>query len=109
VGHILVRRCPHSDNSDDIRVTMSAGTNPPNRVIVFALLYLSLHLSSRSLVGIGGKAEETLCLALANAMVVRKLLERGEIIVDSGKWTAPHGNKLEHIGDSTSGHNSVIG
>jgi hypothetical protein len=62
---ILVRRCLHSDNSDDVRVAMSAGTNSPNRVIVFAgICPLGRWLASE------GRRKKRFALALANAMVV---------------------------------------
>jgi hypothetical protein len=34
------------NDSDDIRITISDGTNPPDRVGTFALLYLSPHVST---------------------------------------------------------------
>jgi hypothetical protein len=71
--HILVRRGPPVDNSDDVHVAISAGTNPSDRIDVFALLYLSLHV----LVDVGGEAEGS-ALALPNATAVGELLERGE-------------------------------
>jgi hypothetical protein len=45
--HILVRRCPRTNNFDDIRITISDGTTTPDRVDTFALLYLSPHVSPR--------------------------------------------------------------
>jgi hypothetical protein len=104
--HIRIRRCPHVDNSDDVHVAISAGTNRPDRVDVFALLYLSLHMSSRSIVGDGGRRKERSTLGLANAIAAGELLEEGresEVVVDSGQRTAPRGNRLEHIEDGTSG------
>jgi hypothetical protein len=76
--HIRIRRCPHADNSDDVHVATPAGTNRPDRVDVFALLYLSLHMSSRSLVGVGGRRKKRSALGLANAIAAGELLERGE-------------------------------
>jgi hypothetical protein len=90
VRHILVRRCPHADNSNDIRVTMSAETNPPDTVDVFPLLHLSLRLSSRSLVGVGGKAEETFRPSLGKCDGGRRAVREGrEVIVDSGERMLP--------------------
>jgi hypothetical protein len=43
--HIPVRRCPHTNDFDNIRITISDRTNPPDRVGTFALLYLSPHVS----------------------------------------------------------------
>jgi hypothetical protein len=74
--HIRIRRCPHVDNSDDVHVAMSAGTNRPDRV--FALLYLPLHMSSRSIAGVGGRRKKRSTLGLANAIAAGELLERGE-------------------------------
>jgi hypothetical protein len=103
--HIRIRRCPHVDNSDDVHVAMSAGTNRPDRVDIFALLYLSLHMSSRSIVGVGGRRKKRSTLGLANAIAAGELLEgrKSEAVVDSGQRTAPRGNKLEHNEDGTSG------
>jgi hypothetical protein len=41
--------------------TEGRGTSSSDRVDIFALLCLSLHISSMSFVGVGGEAEETLC------------------------------------------------
>jgi hypothetical protein len=46
MGHILVQKCPHVGNSDDVRAAMSAGTNLPGRV------------------GVGGEMGETLSGAI---------------------------------------------
>jgi hypothetical protein len=62
--YILVRRRPCVDNSSDVRGAMSTATNLPDRVNVFALLYPSLHVSSMSLVGVGGEAKEMLLPSL---------------------------------------------
>jgi hypothetical protein len=69
-------------------------------------------MSPRSLVGVGEEAEETPRPSLGKCDGSRRAVREGresEVVVDSGKRTAPRGNKLEHIGDSTSGGNSVIG
>jgi hypothetical protein len=88
--HILVQICPHIDNSD-IRVAMS--------VSAYVL---------EPLVGVGEVAEETLCRSLGKCDGSRQTDREGresKVAVDSGKRTAPRGNKLKHIGDSISrGH-----
>jgi hypothetical protein len=67
------------DNSDDVPVAISAAeTNPPDKVDVFALLYLSLHMSSRSLVGVGEEPNKCSPPALAMQQQSAELLERGE-------------------------------
>jgi hypothetical protein len=69
-------------------------------------------MSTRSLVGVGEEAEETPHPSLGKCDGSRRAVKEGresEVVVDSGKRTAPRGNKLEHIGDSTSGGYSVIG
>jgi hypothetical protein len=78
IRHIRIRRCPHVDSSDDVRVAMSAGTNRPHRGDTFALLYLSLHMSSRLPVGVGGRWKKRSTLGLANAIAAGELLKRGE-------------------------------
>jgi hypothetical protein len=65
-----------------------------------------------SLVGLGGEAEEMLLPSLGKCNNSWRAVREGwetEVVVDSGKRGAPRGNKLEHIGGSTSGGNSVIG
>jgi hypothetical protein len=66
---------------------MSAETNPLDTVDVFPLLHLSLHLSSRSLVGVGGEAEETLRASLGKCDGGRRAVR--EVIVDSGERMLP--------------------
>ena len=69
-------------------------------------------MSPRSLVGVGEEAEETPRPSLGRCDDSRRAVREGresEVVVDSGKQTPPRSNKLEHIGDSTSGGNSVIG
>jgi hypothetical protein len=69
-------------------------------------------MSSGPLISVGEVAEETLCCSLGKCDGSRQVIREGresKVAVDSGKWTAPRGNKLEYIGDSTSGGNSVIG
>jgi hypothetical protein len=69
-------------------------------------------MSSGPLVGVGEAAEETLCRSLGKCDGSRQSVREGresKVAVDSGKRTAPRGNKLEYIGDSTSGGNSAIG
>jgi hypothetical protein len=56
---------------------MSAGTNPRDRVDIFTLLYLSLHMSSGSLVDVGGEAEETLRPRLSKCDGSRRAVREG--------------------------------
>jgi hypothetical protein len=65
-----------------------------------------------SLISVGEEAEETPRPSLGKCDGSRRAVREGrksEVVVDSGKGTPPRGNKLEHIRDSTSGGNSVIG
>ncbi|KAJ8581935.1 hypothetical protein M405DRAFT_831529 [Rhizopogon salebrosus TDB-379] len=69
-------------------------------------------MSPGSLIGVGEEAEETPRPSLGKCDGSRRAVREGresEVFADSGKRTAARGNKLEHIGDSTSGGNSVIG
>jgi hypothetical protein len=54
VRHMLVRRCLHADNFDNICIAISAGTNPPDGVDTFALSYLSQYVSPRFPAGVEG-------------------------------------------------------
>ncbi|KAJ8589271.1 hypothetical protein M405DRAFT_862302 [Rhizopogon salebrosus TDB-379] len=54
-------------------------------------------MSSRSLVGLGGEAEETLRPRLGKCDGNRR---ESEVVVEPGKRIAPRGNKFQHIEDS---------
>jgi hypothetical protein len=71
----VVRIRPHANNSDDVRVAMSARTNPPDRVDIFTCLCICP--LGRSLAS-EGRRKKRFALALANATAVGELLERGE-------------------------------
>jgi hypothetical protein len=55
-------------------------------------------MSSRSLVGLGGEAEETLRPRLGKCDGNRR---ESEVVVEPGKRIAPRGNEFQHIEDST--------
>ncbi|KAJ8587842.1 hypothetical protein M405DRAFT_820802 [Rhizopogon salebrosus TDB-379] len=63
-------------------------------------------MTSRSLVGVGGEAEETHHPRLGECDGSRR---ESEVVVEPRKRIAPRDNKLQQIEDSTSRGNSVIG
>jgi hypothetical protein len=64
--------------STNVRVTISVGTDRPDRVGPFALSYLSPHMSPRLLAGVEGGQKWWPAPAFANSMTVGEPLEGRE-------------------------------